>query len=36
MIANADCTVYSRVPGKDCDTFKMQYVPECWWFCDEK
>ena len=36
MIANTDCTVYSRVPGKDCDTFKMQYIPECWWFCDEK
>ena len=30
MIANADCTVYSRVPGKDCDTFKIQYMPECW------
>lgn len=36
MLTNADCTIYSRVRNGDIDTWKRQYVPECWWFVEHK
>ena len=38
MLTNSDCTIYSRQsnPSNDYDTWKRQYIPECWWFQDTK
>lgn len=38
MLTNSDCTIYSRKynPLIDCDEWKKQYIPECWWFVENK
>lgn len=38
MLTNSDCTVYSREkdPSTGYDTWKRQYVKECWWFEETK
>lgn len=38
MSTNSDCTIYTRIRGNSLsgDTWKRQYVRECWWFEDTK
>lgn len=36
MLTNADCTIYRRIRDGDNDTWKKQYIPQCWWFIEAK
>lgn len=38
MLTNSDCTIFHRVRDTEAnqDTWKRQYVKECWWFEDTK
>ena len=38
MLVNSDCTIFHRVRDAEAnqDTWKRQYVKECWWFEDTK
>ena len=38
MLTNTDITIFHRVydPKTGLDSWKMTYVPECWWFLNTK
>ena len=38
MLTNASCTIYHRTssPSDGYDLFEKIYVPECWWFLQNK